>query len=130
MKHILNARTSVAVALLLWGATACDGDNSGEADSGLGAMVWGCRSTISGETPGAFVVADEGHSILVDTDNDNGDISMLACILVKTGASEALIHDMDATSALMGRQHAEEHGYTYEWSYHPDSGINMTITDK
>ena len=128
----MNAlRTAAAVApLLLWGVTACGTSTSGSGKSEMESMVSNCEVTQSEKvSPGSFDTGDAGHSILIDTNNDAGDISMLACILIKTGASQALIHDMDATTAMMGRQHAEEHGYTYEWSYHPDSGVNMTITE-
>jgi hypothetical protein len=30
---------------------------------------------------------------------------------------------------MMGQQTAQESGLNYRWSYHPDNGLNMVITD-
>jgi hypothetical protein len=30
---------------------------------------------------------------------------------------------------MMGEQTATNNGITYRWSYHPDNGLNMVITE-
>lgn len=72
----------------------------------------------------AFEVADDGNSLIVDTKDD---YSGLACLLRELDTPRALMADMDATTAMMGRQTEEANGLRYAWSYHPDTGINMTI---
>lgn len=73
-------------------------------------------------------VADGGHSLIVDT-QESGDLSALACAMLELEVPDSLVSEIDNTSAMMGRQTAEANGLTYSWSYHPDNGLNMTITD-
>lgn len=76
------------------------------------------------------VLGDEGHSIVfTGTFPSEEDFTFLACVLTQLETSEAIVAQMDSTTAMMGRQTVEEEGFTYSWSYHPDNGINMTITD-
>lgn len=83
-------------------------------------------------------VRDDGSSISVDdlaaeSQSPQYQARMLAaldCLLEELGTSEALRADLDATTALMGRQSAAEDGLEYRWSYHPDSGVSMTIREE
>jgi hypothetical protein len=52
-----------------------------------------------------------------------------ACVLKRLGLPEYLREQIENTNALMGRQRAEADGLAYEWSYHPESGLSMTITE-
>lgn len=127
----------VAAVALLVGVTACGGD-----DDDFYGVLGTCREDLKADDPsastlnddnyrtssGSFIVGDEGDSLLIDTNNSDTDITVLACVLDAIGATQALISNIDATTAMMGRQSEDVGGYHYEWSYHPDSGINMTIT--
>jgi hypothetical protein len=78
---------------------------------------------------GTLRLVDEGRSITVDTGSKYGDIAALMCVLGELDTSQAVVAHMESTTAMMGVQDAEEGGITYKWSYHPDNGINMVITD-
>ncbi|KRC71280.1 MULTISPECIES: hypothetical protein [unclassified Nocardioides] len=74
-------------------------------------------------------LADGGHSIIVSAPDDQP-IDALACVLNELGTSEAIVAQMETTTSMMGRQSANQDGIGYEWSYHPDNGMNMTIADE
>jgi len=91
-----------------------------------------CRGLHS--SPGVIELADEGHSILVDTGAsvpgfEDRDFSVLGCLTRNLSTPQSTLANIDSTTALMGRQSEEHDGITYEWSYHPDNGFIMTITD-
>lgn len=74
-------------------------------------------------------VVDDGDSVIVEWDGDS-DVWYVAaamCTMRKVGASEADTNRVEHTTSLMGRQTATWDGYRAEWSYHPDSGLSMTI---
>lgn len=124
-------KTTLAAAAMLLGLTGCAGsiEAVATATSGLESAYDACSSEILAASTGAVELADGGDSILIDTANEDEDITAVVCIFMGLETSDALIAQMDSTTAMMGRQEAESNGYTYEWSYHPDSGINMTITE-
>lgn len=73
---------------------------------------------------------DDGHSVVFDgADPAEESFEFLACLLGELDTSDAVVAQMDSTTALMGRQTAEDGDYAYAWSYHPDNGVDMTITD-
>jgi hypothetical protein len=39
------------------------------------------------------------------------------------------VAQMDSTTALMGRQDADDGDLQYQWSYLPDNDIDLTITE-
>jgi hypothetical protein len=73
-----------------------------------------------------ITVADGGDSIIVE---DAQEVEGVGCVLGTLHAPQSLVSNMDSTTAMMGRQHEEHDGLTYDWSYHPDNGFNMTITE-
>jgi hypothetical protein len=42
---------------------------------------------------------------------------------------ESVTAQMDGTRALDGRQPASWDGYTASWTFHPDSGFDLIITE-
>ena len=70
-----------------------------------------------------------GHTVTADTGSEYGNIAGLACVLGDIDTPDAIVSQMDATTAMMGAQTAEFEDFHYVWSYHPDNGINMTITE-
>ena len=52
----------------------------------------------------------------------------LRCILKKLGASDAVISRMSATRAIDGMQDGRWGGISASWTYHPDDGLNITLT--
>lgn len=53
----------------------------------------------------------------------------LWCALDQIGASDAVIARMESTRALDGMQEITEDGFTYVWTYHPDNGLDIIVTD-
>jgi hypothetical protein len=76
-------------------------------------------------------LADEGTSIIAEGvgvgENPEGSIEEVSCVLTRLGAPESIYTHINTTSALDGWQEAEFGNYTAGWSFHPDSGIDMTI---
>lgn len=128
-------RAAIATLASLLLLAGCGSNDAGIATQGsapeqtkLTKAFNGCRSENRGRHHKA-TLADEGHSILIDTGKGD-DIDATACILLGLNTPERIISEMDSTTAMMGRQSATAAGITYEWSYHPDTGINMVITDQ
>lgn len=74
---------------------------------------------------------DGGSSLTIDTkgsDDAVGDEIVEAfCALRALNAPDYLIELMQTTRAMDGRQSEEWDGYRADWSYHPDSGLQLTI---
>jgi hypothetical protein len=76
-----------------------------------------------------LTAADRLTTLIIDTRSKYGSYEALECVLDHLGTSRAIRAQMNSTTAMMGVQDAEEDGLTYKWSYHPDNGVNMVITD-
>ena len=72
---------------------------------------------------------DSGKSIIIDTESEYGSVKGLFCVLMDLNTSDAIWAQIQHTTAMMGVQQADQDGLHYLWSYHPDNGVNMTITD-
>ena len=55
--------------------------------------------------------------------------SDLGCALGTIGTSDAAIARMESTRAMDGMQEFAEDGFTYVWTFHPDSGLDIIVTD-
>lgn len=73
-------------------------------------------------------VEDDGHTIVLDGVKEKG-YADLDCLLEELGTPRSIIAQIDSTTALQGQKHAESDGLTYDWSYHPDNGVDMVISD-
>ena len=73
--------------------------------------------------------ADAGHTVIIDTESEYGSIDGADCLFRMLETSQAVTATVDSTTALMGVQQADDGGLHYQWSYHPDNGLNMVITD-
>ncbi|MEV3936013.1 hypothetical protein AB0K52_08575 [Glycomyces sp. NPDC049804] len=79
-----------------------------------------------------ITLADDGNTIVaegigIDGETDES-IEQLVCVLVYLGAPDSLFAHLDSTRAIDGRQEDEFGEYTAAWTFHPDDGVNMTIT--
>jgi hypothetical protein len=81
------------------------------------------------DTDDTLSLTDEGGTIVVDTRSEYGSVAGMDCVLEKLGTSESVKAEMGRTTAMMGVQEADEDGLHYSWSYHPDNGVDMVITD-
>ena len=84
-----------------------------------------CTAQDSGDT---MDVTDGGHTLVFDT-GSTGDVDGVGCAVVDLNTPDRIITNMDATSAMMGRQSEKANGLLYEWSYHPDTGMQLVISD-
>lgn len=53
----------------------------------------------------------------------------LACLLVETSAPSSIGAHMDATRSMDGMQEDQWEGLKARWTYHPDKGMNITISN-
>lgn len=83
----------------------------------------------SGEGADTLTLGDAGKTIIIDTGSEYGSIDGAACVMTQLDTSEAIVAQMDSTTAMMGVQDASDGDIAYQWSYHPDNGLNMVITD-
>lgn len=78
-------------------------------------------------------VVDKGAGLTVDTkgEDDSNGASMVAtaCILKSLEVPESVIAKMDATTAMQGRQTAAWKNVEASWTYHPDTGVKIIITN-
>ena len=78
-------------------------------------------------------LADGGRTLIFDTkgSDDAAGHSMtdVACVLRLLLTPQSVISHMDSTRALDGQQTDSWEGINARWSYHPGSGLNMTLVD-
>lgn len=76
-------------------------------------------------------VVDEGTAIIIDTVGESSvgaPVGDLSCVLSELEIPASLMNRIEQTRALDGTQTGSWNGYEATWNYHPDDGINMTIT--
>jgi hypothetical protein len=83
---------------------------------------------------GAGDLADNDHTMIIDSqgeDYDSGDASFddLTCVLRELDVPASVIAQMEQTRALDGMQSADWNGFTASWTYHPDNGLDLIITE-
>ena len=83
----------------------------------------------SGTGGGTLSVADEGRTLVIDTKSSSGPTEGLVCALASLETSKSIVAQLQHAAALTGIQQADDNGLHYQFSYHPDTGINMVITD-
>ncbi|WP_053205835.1 hypothetical protein [Jiangella muralis] len=54
----------------------------------------------------------------------------MACVLEELQAPTAVIEHMSSTRALDGTQSDDWEGYEAQWTYHPDDGLNIIVTER
>jgi hypothetical protein len=126
---LLVAALVVVVALTLQGSdddsTASD-DPTEEPAPVLQAVYDDCSAGKGGKT---LSVGDEGYTLVIDTGSEYGPVEGLACVLAGLETSEAVTAQMGNTTSMMGVQEANDGDLHYQFSYHPDNGMNVVITD-
>lgn len=56
-------------------------------------------------------------------------LSTVACVLTELDTPKSVVNHMDSTRALDGMQEDSWSHYKARWTYHPDSGMNLTVVD-
>ena len=77
---------------------------------------------------------DLGHTLTlsnVDAKENPGpdDMDTLACVLRGLDTPSSVIDHMSTTRAMDGQQTDSWNGMNARWTYHPDHGMNLTLTD-
>lgn len=91
-------------------------------------------TTANGYNPkdvGSVQLGDGGGTLVIDgagRDGNGASLKTIACYLKALKTPDSVISKMDGTRALDGRQAAEWDGIAASWTYHPDQGINITLT--
>lgn len=87
-----------------------------------------CKSLDAPLTP-FYQVDPAGESAFLTTlsSSDEGGISALACVHFTLEWSQLFLSTVSSTSALAGTRTWSEKGLSYQWTYHPDSELNMSI---
>ena len=78
-------------------------------------------------------LADDGHTLIVDSegeDSPGADIADVYIVLAALDAPESVIAQMGSTRALDGTRDATWDGMTATWTYHPDDGLDVILTDR
>jgi hypothetical protein len=83
----------------------------------------------------AAVVGDDGYSLELDGEGKGASsgimsVTDIACVLGRLKVPDSVVSQMDATSALQGRQAAEWDDVSASWTYHPDNGLDVILTLK
>lgn len=88
-----------------------------------------CDTTAAGTR-----LADGDKTLVVNTageeDGSGLNVSQAACILEELKAPASVLEQMDSTRALDGRQQATWGDFTASWTYHPDDGLDLILTEK
>lgn len=82
----------------------------------------------------AGVISDNDHTLYLDMVGDDvgsGDFTLtdVRCVLGALGTPQSVIHEMDSTRALDGRQSDTWGDFKVSWTYHPDEGLDILITE-
>lgn len=136
-----------ATVVLLIALAGCGGDDSKEAGDTppLESAQTECiEMTTESASPGqsdelriaeVLEVSDGGKTLTVAATEAEGDVVTirtyfaLTCVLGKTDAPDAIIAELQSTTALMGRQSVEWNGFSMKYSYDGDYGFNAIITE-
>lgn len=83
---------------------------------------------IEEEIPKFFQVADEGKTFIASGVKSDM-VGFLGCFLTEFDTPQAIVAAMDTTTSMMGRQEQSDGDMSYQWTYHPDNGMDLIVTD-
>jgi hypothetical protein len=78
---------------------------------------------------GYVTIADDGSSLFVTTlsGDDVYGIVSFTCLAENLEMSAPLLSSIESTNSLAGTKTWNENGLDYQWSYHPSTGLNVSI---
>lgn len=86
-----------------------------------------------GESSDGIEVRDDGFTLIISRavadEYPEASWKDLECVFNLIDLPAYIESHIGQTRALDGRQEAEFDNYQLSWSYHPDNGLNLTITD-
>lgn len=112
----MGYRSAVGVVLLVATLTACSGEDTAQTFQNAA----DCYNR-------AMQVSEDGGSLIVHAKGPNAVMSV-DCLSLRLGLSDAVHESILDTTALMGRQDADDGDYHYSWSYHPSNGLDLIVT--
>jgi len=149
-RAVMPSRRVSAIAILITLATSgCgggSGDGGSESSSGSKDTVFETAYTkctdgdfinalsdepvwkVEEQIPEFFQVADEGKTFIANGVKSDM-VGFLGCFLTEFDTPQAIVAAMDATTSMMGRQEQSDGDMSYQWTYHPDNGMNLIVTD-
>jgi hypothetical protein len=128
----------VVIAVVVISQSDSGSDTAAAGDGGAEVDIETARFQLAYDTCGVtstnIEVADEGQSMILDGPPDssaNSDefITDLACVIEALNMPEYVVHNMENTTSLMGLQEATWDGIHAQWSYHPDNGLDLVLTE-
>lgn len=127
---------AVAIAVTSGGSAGDAGEAAGPAAAtapSLTVLEQAVR-TCTLSTTDSIVVGDEGMTVTVDgrgdEDPDGASISDTFCLLDATEVSTAAMAQIEGTTSLQGRQSASWGDVDASWTYHPDNGLDLILTER
>lgn len=130
-------RRLLAVGLALLTLTACGGQagtSAGAQDSktDIEKALDSCNSALEtwasvGDNGDTLTIDGQGKDDAADT---KASITSEACILSALDVTDAIVSEMDSTTAMMGRQEGTWGKHSISWTYHPDNGLDFIVTTK
>lgn len=106
---------------------------AGAVSSASGPSFESAAESCNASNTDGISLGDEGSSITIDTQGEDessgASFDDAACILNALNVSDSVISQIDDTSAMDGRQTASWEGVDASWTYHPDNGMKLILTE-
>jgi hypothetical protein len=124
---------AAAFGFAFW-VTSGDGAPTGGAADPLGLRDTETQLRQAFSSCGSGELADEDRTLVVDTEGDDygsgtDSYPSLTCTLDALHTPRSVIAQMEATRALDGMRSAHWAGFEASWTYHPDNGLDVIITE-
>ncbi|MCA4132936.1 hypothetical protein LD110_08945 [Arthrobacter sp. M4] len=135
MKSIMGAAAAAAISLCLAGCAF----NAGTAipsptptPTPTQPLITKARDSCNVTDPDYAPLGDGGYSITLKGKPKYGGglpMSDIACILKAVNVPDSVVSQMDSTRALDGMQRASWDKISASWTYHPDNGFRVILSE-
>lgn len=129
MKKVIASLATILAAVALGACGEAGGSTQADKDPGPTRF----QSAVK-DCPAKHVadVGDGGRSLMLSTRpyRESVDVVRVACVLQSLDVSDAVLDRMSSTNSLMGEQRARWDGIRAHWSYHPDNGMQIVLTER
>lgn len=124
---------AAAFGFAFW-VTSGDGAPAGGAAHPLGLRDTETQLRQAFSSCGSGDLADEDHTVVIDSEGEDygsgtDTFEGLMCTLGELNTPQAVIARMEATRALDGMQSSHWGDFEASWTYHPDNGLDVIITE-
>lgn len=121
--------TGLAVGLILGGEQASSPSRS--SDSSQETTLAEAREACAPNSS-RIDLGDDGHTLMIERawaqENPGASNNQVVCLFDELGVPDSVVSRIEGTRALDGTQEADFGDYSAFWTFHPDDGLNMTIT--